>query len=528
MRRWSSLWALALLGLWFGHPVRAEIKPHGLISEGMVLQQGKKIPVWGTCAPNETATVQIQGHTFKADGKANRKGRWTVWLDHLKPGGPYEMTITGYEGQPGTGQAKQLNTIRLKNVYVGEVWICSGQSNMEWPLWASHRAREVIAASHSPSIRLFTVPHRTATRPKRDVQGQWLECGPGTVGNFSAVAYFFGRDVQKSLKVPVGLIHSSWGGTLAEAWTRRGALEAVPELKPLADKADRDFAGYHQAAAGYVDTLEKYVHTARKAAAAKKDLPPLPPAPGIDPNWPTALYNGMIAPLIPYGIRGAIWYQGESNAGQAYQYRTLFPTMIKNWRADWGQGDFPFLFVQLAPWMPIVNEPQESAWAELREAQLLTSRAMPNTAMAVITDVGDPDDIHPRKKEPVGHRLALAALALAYKHPIEYSGPVYDRMKVEGNKVILHFKHTGSGLATDGHKLKGFAICGKDHKWVNADAEIQGNKVIVSSPHVSDPVAVRYGWANCPVCNLQNKEGLPASPFRTDDFQMVTGPKKQN
>jgi sialate O-acetylesterase len=249
-------------------------------------------------------------------------------------------------------------------------------------------------------------------------------------------------------------------------------------------------------------------------------------APQKNPNWPTALYNGMIAPLIPYGIRGVIWYQGESNAGRAYEYRTLFPTMIKNWRADWKQGDFPFLFVQLAPWMPIVKEPQESAWAELREAQLLTSIYLPKTAMAVITDAGDPDDIHPRKKEPAGARLALAARALAYKEKIEYSGPVFHGMKVADGKVVLSFKHVGDGLSSGGDKLTGFTICGKDRKWVNARAEIHNNKVLVWSPKVPEPVAVRYGWANCPVCNLQNKERIPASPFRTDDFPILTGPKQ--
>jgi sialate O-acetylesterase len=234
----------------------------------------------------------------------------------------------------------------------------------------------------------------------------------------------------------------------------------------------------------------------------------------------------MIAPLVPYAIRGAIWYQGESNAGRAYEYRTLFPAMIRNWRDAWGQGDFPFLFVQLAPFMKIVTEPGESAWAELREAQLLTTRTVPNTAQAVITDVGDEDDIHPKQKEPVGKRLALAALALAYGRDVVYSGPDYQRMKVEGDRAVLSFKHVGEGLEARGGPLKGFAIAGTDRKWVNGEAEIQGDRVVVWSPQVKGPVAVRYGWANYPLGNLWNKDGLPASPFRTDDFPLTTEPKR--
>jgi sialate O-acetylesterase len=524
MRNWATWALLALVGIWQAAPARADIKPHGLIGDGMVLQQGMKVPIWGTGSPHSTVTVTFQGREFKSEANANKPGHWLVRLDDLKPGGPYEMTIAGYQGE-GEGR-KKLNTIHLKNVYVGEVWVCSGQSNMEWPLRLAHNAREAIAASKDPQIRLFTVPKNPASSPRHNVQGRWEECNPKTVANFSAVAYFFGRDVQKARKVPVGLIHTSWGGTVAEAWMSMAALEANLDFKDLAGQGRRDWDNYGKAADRYLDALVKYLPAARMARVERKDLPPAPIPPLKNPNTPTALYNGMIAPLLPYAIRGAIWYQGESNAGRAYQYRTLFPAMIKNWRHDWKQGDFPFLLVQLAPWLPIVKEPQESAWAELREAQLMTSLNLPNTAMAVITDVGDPVDIHPRKKEPVGARLALAARALAYNEKIVYSGPVYESMKVEGNKAILGFRHVGGGLTARGGKLTGFTICGPDHRFVNADAEIQGDKVIVTSPNVASPVAVRYGWANCPVVNLENKEGLPASPFRTDDFQMLTGPKK--
>ena len=501
------------------------VKPHTLFADGMVLQQGMKTPIWGTADDNERVTVQFQGQKVSTTAK---DGKWMARLENLKAGGPFEMTITG------------SNTIRIKNVLVGEVWICSGQSNMEFSVSACANGKEAVADSKNPMIRLFTVPHRTGFAPRHSLKGDWKECGPDTVAGFTAVGYFFGRDLQKALGVPVGLIETSWGGTLCEAWTSRRALERHPDFKDL---AARDAQAWEQ----YAQKLKKYEEVrqhseeaqaqteggkplgisspraGRRKEAKPTDVAPRPPVnPAYDPNMPSSLYNGMLAPLIPYAIRGAIWYQGESNTGRAYQYRTLFPNMVRNWREDWGQGDFPFLFVQLAPWMEIVKEPQESAWAELREAQLLTSLHVPHTAMAVITDVGDEKDIHPRQKEPVGARLALAALAIAYDRPVAYSGPVYESMKVEGDKAVLTFKHVGGGLVAKGGPLTGFAVAGEDRKFVSAQAEIRGNEVIASSPKVSRPVAVRYGWANYPLGNLWNKDGLPASPFRTDDFPPVT------
>jgi sialate O-acetylesterase len=504
--------ALAALLFLSAGPARADVKPHALFTDGLVLQRGVNVPVWGTADPGEQVRVSIHtGNSGQGAGTAaDKDGKWRVRLSKLPAGGPYRLTIEG------------KNKIELANVYVGDVWVCSGQSNMEWPLAASHNAQQAIAASKNPQIRLFTVPKRTSTARQHDLQGSWQECSPSTVGNFSAVAYFFGRDLQKSLQVPIGLIHTSWGGTVAEAWTSEKALAAVPELKYLAEAARREDEAVDQ----YLIALETYIREARRARKRGHDLPAAPPQAGRNPNAPSALHNGMIAPLLPYAIKGAIWYQGESNAGRAHEYRTLLPTLIKNWRNDWKQGDFPFLVVQLAPWMPIVNEPQESAWAELREAQLLTSLKVPGVGLAVITDVGDPVDIHPRKKETVGARLALAARALAHGEKIVYSGPVYDSKKIEGNKVLLRFKHVGGGLATDGGPLKGFTISGKDRKFHNATAEVKGDQVVVSSPDVAQPEEVRYGWANCPVCNFQNKEGLPASPFRTDDYPMITAPRK--
>lgn len=474
------LLALAATLFLAGPQARADVKPHALFSDGMVLQQRKDprmgAPVWGTADPGEKVEVSLvqDGSGPAAIASADKDGRWQVSVPTTKAGGPFTMTIKG------------KNEITIKDVYVGEVWVCSGQSNMEWPLRATADAQKAIENATNPKIRLFTVPHKVSATPVTDVNGKWSECNPDTAKNFSAVGYYFGRDLQKALNVPVGLIHSSWGGTVAEAWTTKEALEAEDDLKGL----------------------------------IPQEVKP------NNPNQGTVLYNGMIAPLIPYAIKGAIWYQGESNAGRAYQYRTLFPAMIKSWRTAWKEGDFPFLFVQLAPFQAIVKEPQESAWAELREAQMFTSLKVKNTGMAVITDVGDPRDIHPKQKEPVGARLALAARAVAYGEKIVYEGPTFDHLAVDGNKAVLSFKNVGKGLECRGEALQGFTIAGEDKKFHNAKAEIKGDQIVVWSDEVAKPVAVRYGWANCPVVNLWNKDGLPAPPFRTDDFPMVTAPKK--
>ena len=433
-------------------------------------RQGAKVPVWGTANDGEKVTVKLQGQDVSTTAK---DGKWRVELAPLKAGGPFELTIAGE------------NTVTLKNILVGEVWIASGQSNMQWSVKQVGEPEQTIAGSANPEIRLFTVPRQGKPQPQSDVSGAWSECDPKTVPDFSAVAYFFGRDLQKQLKVPVGLISTNVGGTPAEAWTSRKALEANPALKSLV-----------------VDP----------ASNKPKDT--------------SGLYNAMIHPLVPYAIRGAIWYQGESNADRAYEYRTLFPAMISDWRAAWGQGDFPFLLVQLAPFTAIVREPGESNWAELREAQLLATQVLPNVAMAVITDLGEERDIHPKRKAPVAARLALAARAVAYAEPVEFAGPAYYQQKVDGNRIVLEFKHVGGGLVAKDGPLAGFTIAGADRKFVLAQAEIKGDTVIVSSPEVKEPLAVRFGWWNFPVVNLWNKAGLPASPFRTDDFPLTTAPKK--
>jgi sialate O-acetylesterase len=468
----------------------------------MVLQRGALVPIWGWADEGEAVTVQFGDQTVHATAK---DGRWIAQLKKLKAGDPRVLKVTG------------KNSIILTNVVVGEVWVASGQSNMEWPMKLTFLADIECAAASNPMIRLFTVPRLRAEKPTNNVPGNWTECTPSTITNFSAVAYYFARDLQKALKVPVGVVHTSWGGSPAEVWMREEVLLADPEYK-------RDIVdAYPMAKKNYESALANFKKAQAQAKSEGKEFTNLAP-------WmvwrPTELYNGMIAPIIPFAIKGAIWYQGESNAGRAHQYRRLFVDMIRNWRHDWGQGDFPFLEVQLAPFMAITNRPMESTWAELREAQVFATQKLPKVGLAVITDVGEELDIHPRKKEPVGGRLALAARSIAYGQRLVYSGPSYKSMRVKGDQAILSFDHVGSGLVARDGELKGFAIAGEDRKFVWAAAHIEGDKVIVHSLDVQKPVAVRYGWANFPVVNLWNKDGLPASPFRTDNFPMITEGKK--
>lgn len=446
-------------------PALGMVKCNPLFSTGAVLQRGISVPVWGTAANGEVVTVAFQGQRVTTTA---RDGRWMVRLAPLRAGGPFTMIVSGE------------NKIEIRNMLVGEVWVCGGQSNMEFGLGSAENADKVIASCTDPMLRQFSVPQTESETPLAQVRGSWAECNSSTAGGFTAVGYFFGRDLRKSLGVPVGLISSSYGGSIAQAWMSSSILRSHPEY------------GYS------VEAIDEPVRQR---------------------NRPSVLYNGMILPLQPYAIRGVIWYQGEGNASHegAMVYRTMFPDLIENWRKDWNQGEFPFLFVQLAPFMKIVSEPAESGWADLREAQLMTSQRVRSAAMVVITDCGDQDNIHPKKKEPVGARLALAARAVAYGEKIVYQGPTYKSMKVMGNRAIVYFDNIGGGLVARGGDLTGFTVAGKDGKFYNARAEISGAKVIVTSINVLHPVAVRYGWANYPVVNLYNTEGLPASPFRTDN-----------
>jgi sialate O-acetylesterase len=496
---------------------QADIRLPAVIGDNMVLQAGDRVRLWGWADPNEEIEVSISWRDFKWSVQADEAGKWQFALKAPAIGGPYAITLKG------------KNTVAIKNILAGQVWVCSGQSNMQMSVRQSAQAEQEIAAAKYPKIRLFSVDRKVAETPQDDCKGKWVECSPETVGDFSAVGYFFGRELHKELDQPIGLIHTSWGGTPAEAWTNMPVLEENPNFAPILTRYKQAMAEYPQALVKYKEAIEKWNQEAAKAKAEGKPAPGNRPAapfgPG-NPSSPAGLYNAMIAPLIPYTICGAIWYQGESNAGRAYQYRELFPTMIKSWWDTWGQGDFPFLFVQLANFTEVKDAPGDSDWAELREAQTMTL-AMPNTGMAVIIDIGEAQNIHPTNKQDVGRRLALWALANTYGKRVVYSGPLYKSMEKKGNTIVLSFDHCSGGLVTRNNEpLKGFAIAGNDHKFVWADAKIEGNTVVVASKEIADPAAVRYAWANNPVCNLYNKAGLPASPFRTDTWPGVTIDKK--
>ncbi len=640
----------------------ADIRLPAVVGDNMVLQQGRKVPLWGWADPGETISVKVSWKAGEQRVAAGQDGKWKLTVPAPAVGGPYEITLAG------------KNTIALKDILCGEVWVCSGQSNMEWPTAAAASGDQEVASAKYPKIRLFTVQKKIAATPEADCVGQWVPCSPETVGGFSAVGYFFGRYLHKELDVPIGLINTSWGGTVAEAWTSEATLVEYPEFKARIDQIaearanpDASMKKYEKELAewqkklkaagaqgaecvsiefddsawkqmeipilweqtelgnfdglvwfrkvievpdswvgkeltldlGPIDDMDttwvngvtvgahmesnqwqmprrykvgsnvikagrnviavqvldtaggggiygqptqmkiKPTDAADDAAIslagpwrykvamnlASMPAQPQPPTWANNPNVPTVLYNGMIAPLIPFAIRGAIWYQGESNADRAYQYRKLFPDMITDWRQNWGVKSFPFLFVQLANFMAEKTEPADSAWAELREAQTMTL-SLKDAGMATIIDIGETADIHPKNKQDVGKRLALWALAKTYKKDVVYSGPLYRSMKIRDGKIVLRFDCVGDGLVAKGGSLKGFAIAGADRKFVWADAVIQGKTIVVSSPKVPHPAAVRYAWADNPVCNLYNAADLPASPFRTDDWPGVTADKK--
>jgi sialate O-acetylesterase len=622
---------------------RAEVRVARIFGDNMVLQRGMHVPVWGTANPG--AVVEIKIGDVQASGIASREGKWKVLLPELAAGGPHEMAISG-DGE-----------LILHNVLIGDVWVASGQSNMKWSLSRSDGGADEIAAAHPDGIRLFTVPNTIARLPQSDLSGgAWQPCSGETLGDFSAVAYYFGKELRREKDVPIGLISCNWGGTPAEAWTSGDMLKSLPDFYERVADIEHNANNWAQdvqanddrrARRGEIYTssykgLDMGVHQTnfddsgwkltvvpdwdedltgviwlRKRLDVPKeykgqrlvldlgrvqnqvtvyfngekigertapdfavlDVPgqlvrrgenrvvlrvyhswgkpnmvgpeermKLRTANGvvvddlsgtwrysadIEPQvpevvnyyqWPTVLYNGMVAPIIPYGIRGVIWYQGESNVGRAQQYVDLFKTMINDWRIAWKQGIFPFLFVQLANYLDPVEEPGESAWAELREAQRMALQ-LPATGMAVTIDIGEAYDIHPRNKRDVGKRLAMAARHVAYGEDIVYSGPLYKSMQVDNGEVVLHFEQTGNGLVTQGDGLRGFTIAGADRIFHKANAEIAGHKVVVSSEKVVQPVAVRYAWADNPDGNLYNKHGMPASPFKTDSWTRSKAPE---
>lgn len=479
---------------------RADVKLPAVLADGMVLQQKAPVRLFGSADPGEKVTASIDGKTASAN--ANDEGRWELRLPALKAGGPFTLTVEG------------KNKIELKDVLVGEVWVCSGQSNMEWSLSRASNGVETIPTVANPNIRLFHVKKARADKPAADVSAKWEECKPETVPSFSAVGYFFGRDLQKARGVPIGLIESDWGGTPAEAWTPEEYLRDDPALAPV-------IASYPAAKERYEKAVAEYPAVEEKAKAEGRAVPRRPNAP-----WRYAeLYNAMIDPITKYTVRGAIWYQGESNAGRAEQYRTLFPTMIKSWRERFANPDLVFLCVQLAPFSS--GNSAATPYAELREAQEYATKALPNVGMAVITDVGEELDIHPKRKEPVGQRLALLARKIAYGEKIEALSPSFQSVRFENGKAVVKFANAGGGLVAKGGEMSGkpvvegtptgFTLAGEDGKFYPAEATISGkDTVTVSSPSVPQPVAVRYGFQNFPVVNLFSKEGLPASPFRSD------------
>lgn len=470
---------LAVAGL-FAPAARADVTLHPLFTDHMVLQRDAEVPVIGTAAPGETVSVTLSGEPAGVvEVKADDKGQFVAKLPKREAGTGLTLTVKAGD-----------KTLTLKDVMVGDVWVCSGQSNMEWSINASWDADRYKAAAKNPQLRLFTVRKTSAAEPisaggdLKHLLG-WKEVSPESVGGFSAVGYHFGSLLTKELKVPVGLINTSWGGTSCQAWTSREALRA----------ADLGFYA---------------------------DQKPVPGQPGAG----SVLFNAMIHPLLKFPIKGAIWYQGESNAGRAAEYRTLFPAMIADWRKRWGI-EFPFYCVQLAPFH--AGDADGVNYAELRDAQRHATTALPKVGMAVITDVGDLLDIHPKDKFTVGTRLAKAALVDTYGREGVAGGPVYKAVKFDGEKAILSFDRVGGGLQARGSQngtANGFEVCGDDRVFLPAKAKVVGETVVVTCPQVAKPVAVRFGWKNYPVVNLFNKDGFPASPFRTDDFPLTTAAKK--
>lgn len=489
-----------------GNAAAQNLKMPAIFSDHMVLQRDIAVPIWGQCQPDSEVSFSIS--TINWNGKSDANRKWITRIPPQKAGGPFDLTVV-------SGGEK----IVFKNVMFGDVWVCSGQSNMVWTLFKSLNGEKETQAANYPNIRLFSVKREIAASPLSDTEGSWAECSPLTVKDFSGVGYFFGKDIHKSIDVPIGLIQAAWGGTPAESWMSESALKSDPDFLPIYEKWKELIEKYPEAKERYDIRLKKWQNRKKEAEQKGESVPARPVAPNgpKSARQPNVLFNGLISPLIPYGIKGAIWYQGESNFRRGYQYRKLFPAMIEDWRKRWALGDFPFLFVQIANYRSSYEK--KNAWPELREAQLMTLKKAPNTGMAVTIDIGDPGDIHPRNKEDVGKRLALCAMKIAYQKDIEYSGPIYKDMTVIGDRIKINFDHVGEGLASRNNEpLKGFVICGEDRNFVPAQAKIEGDSVLVRNESVKKPVAVRYGWESAPEVNLYNKAGLPSSPFRTDTF----------
>lgn len=490
----------------------AQVKLPALVGDNMVLQQNTKVNLWGWASPNEKINIQLGWQNTPLAITANPDGTWKTAVNTPQASEkPYDITI------------QSSNKITLHNVLIGEVWICSGQSNMYFPVgkeegtWKTgvKNYEEEIANATYPNIRIFTVLTKASPKPLDDVTGSWAACSPNNVKTFSAVAYFFGRNLYQKLNIPIGLISSSWGGTKAEAWTSQNVLEENPDFLSILENDAKNEKLFQEKLESYYQNLKKE-RIANNNDLSKTELK----KPKKEENKTSyVLYNAMLHPLINFTIKGAIWYQGESNAEQAYLYRSLFPAMVKNWRSDWNQGDFPFYYVQIAP--------HKGQNPDIREAQLLSLKNIPNSGMVVTTDIGNATNIHPIDKQTVGFRLALIARAKTYNETnLVYSGPIYNHMKIKKERVQLFFDYADSGLVKNGDVLKEFEIAGEDQQFYPAEAKIDGKTVVLSAPKVKKPVAVRFAWKAVPEPNLFNKENLPASPFQTDDWLSQT-PKKE-
>ncbi|MBN1917282.1 MAG: sialate O-acetylesterase [Verrucomicrobia bacterium] len=517
MRLTAAIGAL-LMTLWYSTgPATADVVLPHVLSDHMVVQQGQPVQIWGWAEPGEDITVSIGD--LQGTARADERGEWRVALPEMKAGGPYEITIEG------------RNKIVLRDVLVGEVWLCSGQSNMEMGLHAVENGEAECAAADHPRIRLFEVPQRPSGQPRPDVDATWQVCTPETVrwgpfDGFSAIAYFFGREIQKELDVPVGLIDTSWGGTRIEPWMPPEGFAAVPGLEPFVQEIADANEGYRLDVARALDPIQEWINATRDALQAGTEIPLRPDIPEhpLGNNWrPTGLYNGMIQPLVPFAIRGVLWYQGESNVvPYDEQYALKMVGMVKSWREAWGLGDFAFYYVQIAPF-DLRNHGHKIAptvQADLREQQAEAMALISNSGMIVTSDISNLRDIHPANKQDVGKRLALWALAKTYgREGVVYSGPVYKGMKVEGSKVRVEFDHVGGGLTSrDDKPLTWFELAGEDKAWHEAAAEIDGDSVVVKCPAVPKPVAVRFGWSMLAEPNLMNKEGLPAAQFRSEKW----------
>ena len=506
---------IGFLPLLIGSITYAGVTLPRVIGSNMVLQRNTQAPIWGWASQGEKITMTLNAEAEDAEpistttAVADADGNWQVKLPAMAAGGPYTLRIEG------------SNTLELEltNVLFGEVWVCSGQSNMQWPVSVSNDSEEEIAAAMYPKIRLFNIPQVPSGLPQQDVEADWYETTPETIPNFSAVAYYFGRKLYKNLDVPIGLINTSWGGTLIEPWTPPAGLAGVPALASISKEVEDIQSNYRAQLPEKINAIEAWITETGKALETNAPLKPMPDNthPLMDQGRPTALYNGMVHPIVPYGIRGALWYQGESNHQDGMIYHEKMKALINGWREVWGQGDFPFYFVQLAPFNYSNQEGGQFFLPKIWEAQT-AALALPNTGMAVTTDIGNPRDVHPRNKQDVGRRLALWALAKDYgRDDVTYSGPLYKAMAIEGNTIRLTFEHVGSGLtARDNEPLTWFQLAGEDKQFVEAKATIDGDTVIVSNDAIENPVAVRFGWHQSAEPNFINKEGLPASPFRTD------------